>query len=234
MGKKNDEKVPATAPEGENLPATPEGYARNYIPDEELPMPRLRIIQKDTDDQVAGVFVNTQTEEIFAEIECILLGVRRGRVRWDPTLKNMDEPLCRSRNAITGVGDPGGSCTACSYATWNGDEKPQCALVYDFIGLDETGAPFLFSVSRTGIKPARNFIAAAQRRRKPLYYTGCTLTLRKVDRPATYYTPVFKRAGDTNFETWAELEGVLQQIEAALERAPASAVDTDAGSAAEY
>lgn len=230
MAKKNDKNVPATPPEGENLPARPEDFTRNYIPDEELPMPRVRIIQKDTDDQVAGFFVNTQTEETFAEVECILLGVRRARVRWDPTLKNMDEPLCRSRDAAVGAGDPGGDCAGCSYASWTEDEKPGCALVYDFIGLDGTGAPFLFSASRTGIKPARNFIAAAQRRKKPLYYTGCRLTLRKVDRPATYYVPVFKRVGDTNFETWPELEGVLQQIEAALERAPAEPVASDTAS----
>jgi len=223
--------VPAN-PQGANLPT--EKYAREYIPDEELPMPRLRIIQKDTEDQAAGVFVNTQTEEVFAEVECILLGIRRGRVRWDPTLKNMEEPLCRSRDGITGAGDPGGSCVKCPEAVWNEDEKPRCALVYDFVGLDATGAPFLFSVSRTGIKPARNFIAAAQRRRKPLYYTGCVITLRKVERPATYYVPVFKRAGEIPVEQWEEFEGILAQIEGALERTPTAAVDTDNGGAAEY
>ena len=218
--------------EGENLPAKPEDFARNYIPDEELPMPRLRIVQKDTDEHPAGVFVNTQTEETFAEVECIILGLRRGRVRWDPTLKNMEEPLCRSRDAVTGVGDPGGDCAGCSYAAWNEDEKPGCALVYDFIGLDGTGAPFLFSTSRTGIKPARNFIAAAQRRRKPLYYTGCRLLLRKETKPAPYYVPVFKREGETNFEAWPELEAVLRQLEATLERTPTE--PTAGAEAAEY
>lgn len=219
-------------PEGQNLPATPETYARNYIPDEELPMPRLRIVQKENEEHPVGVFVNTQTEEEYTEVECILLGLRRGRVRWDPTLKNMEEPLCRSRDAITGAGDPGESCINCSYAAWNADEKPGCALVYGFIGLDATGAPFLFPVSRSALKPARNFIAAAQRRRKPLYYTGCVLTLRKETKPALYYVPVFKRVGDTNIETWPELEAVLRQIEAALERAPVGSAAEE--TAAEY
>lgn len=224
-----DKKDEELMPLGENLPARPEDFGRDYIPEEELPMPRLRIIQKETDDQVAGVFVNTQTEETFAAVECILLDVIRRRTYWDPTLKNMDEPLCRSRDAITGEGDPGGSCTKCLKAPWTGpnqEVKPECALVYEFIGLDESGAPFLFSVQRTGVKPARNFIAAAQRRgKKPLYYTGCVLSLRKVDRPATYYVPVFKRVGETPIEQWGELEGVLAKIRTALERAPVETAD---------
>ena len=225
MAKKDEELQPV---ENQNLPATPETYGRQYIPEEELPMPRIRIVQKDSEEHPAGVFLNTQTEETFAEFECIILDLRRGRVRWDPSLKNMDEPLCRSRDAATGVGDPGGSCAACPQAFWNEDEKPGCALVYDLIGLDANGAPFLFSVSRTGIKPARNFIASAQRGGKPLYYTGCLLTLRKETKPATYYVPVFKRVGETAVKDWPGLEAVLVQIEAALERVP---VETTAGEA---
>lgn len=233
--------VKQTTPEGPaevvtvepgGVPAVPDPYARQYVPDDELPMPRLRINQKASDEHpTAGVFINTQTEEESTEVECILLDVRRNRVRWDKTLKNMEEPLCRSRDAVNGVGDPGGSCASCSFAAWNDDDKPECALVYDFVGLDATGAPFLFSVSRTGIKPARNFIAAAQRRKKPLYYTGCVLTLRKETKPATFYVPVFKRVGVTALETWPELEAVLHQVLAALERAPVepSASDAAAG-----
>jgi len=216
------------------VPAVPDKYARQYIPEEEMPMPRLRIIQKDSEEHPAGVFVNTQTEETFAEIECIILGLRRGRVRWDPSLKNMEAPLCRSRDAMTGVGEPGGSCVTCPDAVWNEDAKPPCAIVYDFIGLDGTGAPFLFSVSRTGIKPARNFIAAAQRRKKPLYHTGCTITLRKETKPAPYYVPVFKPVGETNVETWPELEGVLQQIEGALDRVPVESTAANDAPAADY
>jgi len=216
-----------------SVPAVPEPYTRQYVPDDELPMPRLRIQQKNSDSHPDGVFVNTQTEEESVAVECILLDVRRGRVRWDPTLKNMEEPLCRSRDAVTGTGDPGGSCASCRNAAWGeNDEKPGCALVYDFVGLDGSGAPFLFSVSRTGIKPARNFIAAAQRRKKPLYYTGCVLTLRKETKPADYYVPVFKRVGATPLDDYPELEGILHQVVAALERAPVEPAGNDAGAAA--
>jgi hypothetical protein len=226
MAKKDDERdLPERVAAGVNPPA--EKYAREYIPDEELPMPRIQIVQKDTDDLAAGVFLNTQTEETFAELECILLGVRRGRIRWDSTLKNMDEPLCRSRDAVNGVGDPGGPCIKCPKAEWRNGDKPECALVYDFIGVDATGAPFLLSVKRTGIKPARNFIAAAQRRKKPLYYTGCRLTLRKQTKPADYYVPVFKREGDVSQDQWNELEAILAQVEAAMERAPEAAPSAD-------
>lgn len=203
---------------GAGVPATTTD-APQYLPPEELPTPRMRIIQKPSDGHPnAGVFVNNLTDEEFTELKCIVLGMRRGRVLW-PKVGEGDEPLCRSRDFVHGEGKPGGECEPCSFKEWMDDEKPKCAETIDFACMDDYGVPFFLQVSRTGLKPARAFIASAQYRGKPLYYSAVTISLRKDTKPAPHYVPVFKRGQDIEPATWPEFESVLARLSAAWDRA---------------
>ncbi|HUU57255.1 MAG TPA: hypothetical protein VMW93_07930 [bacterium] len=222
--------APAEIVEGEpgaGVPAVP-GDAPQYLPPEELPTPRMRIIQKPSDEHPnTGVFVNNLTDEELAELKCIVLGMRRGRVLW-PKVGEGDDPLCRSRDFVHGEGQPGGGCEACPLKDWGDDEKPKCAETIDFACLDEYGVPFFLQVSRTGLKPARAFIASAQYRGKPLYYSTVSITLRKATKPAPHHVPVFKRGQDIDPATGPEFEAVLKRLSAAWDRVQAEEPKDDA------
>jgi hypothetical protein len=239
MTKKPEETptVPAEVVEDESVagvPAVP-GEAPQYLPPNELPTPRVRIIQKASEDHPnVGVFVNNLTDEELAELKCIVLGMRRGRVLW-PKVGEGDDPLCRSRNFVHGDGKPGGACDACALKEWDEDEsksmserKPKCGATIDFACLDEYGVPFFLQVSRSGLKPAHAFIASAQYRGKPLYYSAVSITLRKATKPAPHQVPVFKRGQDIEPAMWPEFESVLKRLSAAWDRAQAEEPKDDA------
>lgn len=213
-----------------NVPAVP-AAGPQYYPPEELPTPRVNIIQKPSDEHPnAGVFANNLTGEETAELRCVILGMRRGRILW-PKVGEGDEPLCRSRNFAVGEGVPGGDCTTCPKKDWVADAKPECAETIDFAALDDQGVPFFLQVSRSGLKPARAFVASAQYRAKPLYYTAAIITLKKETKPGLHYVPVFKRGVEIDPATWPEFEEVLKRLSAAWDRVQEPAKEQ---AAAEY
>lgn len=212
--------------------------APQYLPPDELPTPRMRIIQKPSDEHPKlGVFVNNLTDEELPELKCIVLGMRRGRILW-PKVGEGDDPLCRSRDFVHGEGQPGGACYACPLEKWDEDEsksmserKPKCAGTFDFACMDEYGVPFFFQVSRSGIKPAAAFIASAQYRGKPLYYSVVAITLREKPKPAPHQVPVFKRGQDIDPATWPEFEAILKRLSTAWDRAAVEPAANDAPAA---
>jgi hypothetical protein len=71
------------------------------IDESDMTIPRITI------DHEGGVFVDSQTNERFSEIDCILLGLVKQRVLWPPEPGADGEgPLCRAVNYTTGVPDP--------------------------------------------------------------------------------------------------------------------------------
>jgi hypothetical protein len=70
------------------------------IDESDMTIPRITI------DHEEGVFVDSQTNERFTEIDCIMLGLVKQRVLWPPTPGATGEgPMCRAVNYTTGVPD---------------------------------------------------------------------------------------------------------------------------------
>ncbi|MGD8718378.1 MAG: hypothetical protein PVH29_06095 [Candidatus Zixiibacteriota bacterium] len=225
-GKKETGNVPAETPEAS--PPAVAGEGPRYLDDDELTTPRIKI------DHDTGKFVNNLTEEEFEELNCVLLDVRLSRVRWDKNLDNQ-EPLCRSNDRVKGEGNPGGECAKCSLQEWTNGDKPECAETHTYLGLDEAGAPFFFTVSRTGIPPSRRYLSGAQYRRKPIYATWTVLTLKAQKKGGnTYYVPVFKRGESVAEELLPEMNEAMRQLGAVWERYQARREETEGAGGADF
>jgi hypothetical protein len=251
MAKKNDEveevkepatvNVPATR-DADGLPAVPDDPS-DYPPDEELPLPRIGILQATSDavtqeGRKAGVFLDDLTGEESAKITGIFLGMTRSRTRFVNK-----EPVCKAVDFKHGVGDPGGECAKCTLKDWDPDEtkstterKPKCQESYDFVAVDSTefkdgfpvGMPFIFSAAKTAIKPAKRLVGAARARGLPLYCFQVEVTVRRITNDqGTFYVPVFTVKGQTPPETWKNLADITGRLLAASKRTPATAPEGD-------
>jgi hypothetical protein len=144
----------------------------------DISMSRITIIQPTSQQAGAtiGVLFDTATGEEFEEINAVFLNVGKSRVRWDQDAGLGNDPLCRSRDGKNGEGDPGGNCAVCPYAQWMDNQKPECSLKYDFIGIDaDTKMPFFLSLGGTSFGEGKKLITRCIRQSKkegrsiPLY-----------------------------------------------------------------
>jgi hypothetical protein len=214
----------APAVQGAKLPAVaPPLDPSQYPPEDELPLPRVSIIQAMSDAAAKGghkpgLFLNQLTDEEFPVIQGIVLTMGLSRTRW---VKGQREPICRSRDHDHGEGDPGGECGKCALAAWGEDDTPPaCAENYDLVIVDEQEMPFIFSLSKTGIKPARQFIAGAKARGLPLFCFGVEITLRQqTNEQGTFYVPKFAIKGQSPAEDWPALSASATRLFKAMRRA---------------
>lgn len=58
----------------------------------DIRMPRIQI------DHEKAVFRNTTTNEEFAELDCVVLGLVKQRIMWDSQVDDGDKPQCKSPN----------------------------------------------------------------------------------------------------------------------------------------
>lgn len=90
---------------GQNLPATASQYAYTDEDDDglgdlstaDLVIPRLKIVGKE------AVFQDTLSNEQFAVIEVVILGLIKQRILWHPTVDKDDKPMCKSNDFAIGV-----------------------------------------------------------------------------------------------------------------------------------
>ena len=237
--------VPATVlPQGSNLPAELDDPSE-YPPDDELPLPRIKILQGPSDavtqeDRTAGVLLVNLTGEELEKITGIFLGMTRSYTRFINK-----ELVCKAQDFTTGVGDPGGSCVACTLKDWDPDEskpmskrKPKCQENYNFVAVDSTelkdgfpvGMPFIFSTHGAGLKYAKPFVAAGRAQRIPLFCFKAELKVRRITNDlGTFFVPIFTVLGQTPPESWGKLREVAARLIAASKRAPVeAAADGDA------
>jgi len=96
-----------------------EEYDRAAAEQGRIVMPLLKVIQTMSDDFVKeriepGVFRNTLSGEVIGnELEIIPVGIRHYR-----RLFVDRQVACSSNDALTGYGDPGGSCLKCPLSKW--------------------------------------------------------------------------------------------------------------------
>jgi hypothetical protein len=106
---------------------------------EDMIMPRVRLGQQITPEVAngeakAGQYILTGYEPLESIV--VIPGLMSRRRIYAP---GGGDVLCRSGNAIDGVGTPGGKCATCPMSEWTGDQasntrqKPECAFMYTYI-----------------------------------------------------------------------------------------------------
>lgn len=113
------------------------------------------------------------------------------RIYWKKD--QMDHPACRSRDGLTGQGEPGGNCLSCPLSQWsqNGD-RPECAAVMNLLCHDhESGIFYVLSVKRSGLKPYNNLKVLLKRSGVPFHFTKISVKTEYRQEPAPHYVPVF-------------------------------------------
>jgi hypothetical protein len=175
-------------------------------------------------DHDAGRFVDSLTGEEYPEIDGVLLGLLKQRVMWADDLENSTGPLCKSRDAITGVpreefpwdhfkakggAEPTGSetiaCDSCPLAQWGSHpskNSPWCALQYTFpvaIGDSET-VTGLLTFQRSAVSATKGYIGGFIRDRKPLFTHRTKITLEQARKGNSkkYCVPKFVRGDSVN------------------------------------
>ena len=134
-----------TAPEATTL-ANPSLDGFNFAVDTDgITAPRIRLLQPTRFDErfnavESGHFVNVATgEDLGTVLRAVVLGVQPSRARFAGVDAGGDL-LCRSADAKTGTGDPGGPCEFCPYAKWGkGRTPPECGLAYNYFILPVGG-----------------------------------------------------------------------------------------------
>ena len=133
---------------------------------EDRPLPIMAYNMKMKDESGSwlpkDVFFNTSTEETVESIEGVLLTVKKTRRHANYVEGQGTEILCRSDDLKIGIDIDGNQveCATCNKKNWVRNEKPQCGLVYNFIGIDSgTGQPFVVRAKGASLPPTRRYIA---------------------------------------------------------------------------
>lgn len=89
--------------------------------------------------------------DFVSEVEGVVLFHRLTRSLWEGEFGESSISRCRSFNGLVGVGDPGGDCTTCPLARFDGDEKPPCRQAKEIFLLREGELlPTIFRITPGG------------------------------------------------------------------------------------
>lgn len=95
-----------------------------------------------------------------SEIVVVPLGVKKDRI-FSEGPYGASEVKCVSRDAVTGVGTPGGSCASCPLAEFGKDPvtgkatKPACTLQYNYVCYSEEHGLVALTLSKTATSVAK-------------------------------------------------------------------------------
>lgn len=143
------------------------------------------------------------------------------------------QPACRSRDANTGEGDPGGSCLQCKLNRFHpeNDGKQICKegrmiLVYDF---HHVGC-YLLQVGPSGIKAYDGYKKLIQRLYPsvPFYMVKTRVVLEYEQEPAAHYKPVFTPIEVGDMAVFKMLKEFRKQSKGLFAATIDKAVDTNA------
>ena len=171
--------------------------ATDFIP------PRVKVIQAMSQEAadgkaVVGEFFNTLTGENYGkELRFIPLTTFKNRIlivrpekrdTINAPLKAAKLPLvegdglqCRSLDMLEGTGTPGGDCTVCPLAAWNGNVPPLCTESYNVTAMNELGDLIILSFSKSAAKTGKRMISMMRmRREKP--WTSIYLATTRVEK----------------------------------------------------
>lgn len=215
--------APAQPTEVATQPATYEpAPGTEDIDSEDITFPRLKVLQKlSEDDEEAGLFKNTLTEDTYKSIDVIFLSLVKTRIRFNP--ENMKgAPLCR------GVKDPrtkkmvgsdcdcgcNNDCSLCQYAKWEGKQPPSCSLAknYPLIQVDQIGKealPILMTFKRSSIDQATKLDTLIRSQMNPTPYWAYVFNLSTIPVQAakgSFFKPIIRKLRETTPEEkqWAQ------------------------------
>lgn len=170
-----------------------------------------------------GLFKDSLSGETFTELNCVILGLVKGRVMWDKEVKEDEPPLCQSLNFEEGrpgekfpwaasgfqkdITLPEGAqqvikCDACPLKEWGTHptrDTPWCAETHTYvIGLpsaDGTSyAPAVITFKSSGITPSRAYLSSFARAKTPTFTCHTKITLNQQKRGSVEYcTPSFTK-----------------------------------------
>lgn len=132
-------------------------------------------------------------------------------------------------------------CAVCTLKDWKGKGKdadpPRCNEQYTFILCDKFGVEqALFTVQKTGIKSAKQYITNFIRAKKPMFTVNTTISLLEVRSGGrTYCVPEYRKGEPTEQDMWEDYANTARQIKEFLVLPPASgntATGDGSGSAA--
>jgi hypothetical protein len=108
-------------------------------------------------------------------------------------------PDCSSRDAITGVGNPGGSCRDCRFAEFGSASNgrgQKCRLTRElFFVREEDHIPLIIVVAPSSYRAVRQFTLSLRRIKKPHYHVLARLGLSAVLQPGRNYSRIEPRFG---------------------------------------
>lgn len=245
-----DELVPVN----ENDPATLalleelSGVGTEHVDQTDLVIPRLQVKHQ------RQQFVNPQTNEVYDELEVVLLGLIKQRTLWRPQLSDEGQlPLCRSYDYDHGYppddnefpweesGFPMGTpqplpCANCQLKDWGSHPvntgKPWCQEQHTYplliIGEDGSYTPMIFTVAKTGLTPSRNYVSYFVTNKRPMLSVITRLTLDGAKKGGNEYSiPRFERLGPSDSSQWRYWADQWQKINDMLTAPRAADVTTD-------
>lgn len=213
-------------------------------------VPQIKVVHTE------GVFEDSLSSEQYPELTCVILGLVKQRVLWEPNMGDEKElPLCRSYDHKFGhpaVDDDGNSrfpwaasgfteqdgvlpCESCKLQEWGSHpsrDAPWCSETYCFVIAIPEGegmfSPAILQFQRSGIKAARTYVSSYMNKRTPMFSNYTTIKLNTAKRGTTVYsTPQFTKGGDTDVEDHPEFGATYRGIRDYLQTPRVRVASTD-------
>ena len=157
-------------------------------------------------------------------IEAIILAWRDGRLYWKQAMNASGgkiPPDCVSRDAIVGVGDPGGDCHLCPFARFgssakgSGSKAQACKSIKQLLLVRENELlPSLLAVPPSSLKPVSQYFIALLSRGLPHWAVTTRISLEKATNDAgiAYGRMVFTAGRVLNPQDRATLAPLHKQM----------------------
>ena len=173
--------------------------------DFDLGFVRLKILQRTTPEVEEG---DGKAGEIYLEgigslespVLMVPLGRNQSRIMKEDKRRINSDIVCRSPDAFTGYGDPGGNCSTCPLSRGTKEDTPDCTHILTYVMyIPDEDAVALISFQRTQLRAAKRINTIL--RGNKMGTVAISLTTRQTGTaPETYFVPIVKK-GEFN-EEW--------------------------------
>jgi hypothetical protein len=164
-------------------------------------------------------------DQRIPDIEGPLVGVilidRLGRSYWREG--NVDAPNCRSLDAITGQGDPGGHCVSCPLSQFGKDNKrPACGQHMSLLFYDEAmQGCYVYQIGRGGLSHYDAWKTLLTRGAKGHALMSFRVKIDKffeADAEYPYFRSDFQALGQIEVETFRKLKALRTTLDETMAR----------------
>ncbi len=172
---------------------------------DDISIPRIKLAQALTQEVADGLCSPgeffTQGFEPMKQLNVVPLAFARRRILID---KDTNEVMCRSGNAVQGVGTPGGTCADCPFNQWTGQapnrKAPECAFMYSYVVyVREWEMVGIMDFKRTSINAGKIFNTLTQRNGLANFAMQVSAAAQKNKKGQAYYS-INVKPTETNAE----------------------------------